>query len=104
MFALVPRFAHLYGLKKLGHHQEQKTRRSDRVWVACVALGTWARAWGAGCLRHYGKRCLQIKRRIRRWPVLGRWWCAVLRLPLGLHGAALAGDVVGRQHGVRGQV
>ena len=47
---------------------------------------------------------LQVKRRVRRWPVLGRWWCAVLRLPLGLHSAALAGDVVGRQHSMRGQV
>ena len=47
---------------------------------------------------------LQIKRRIRWWPVLGRWWCVVLGLLLGLHSAALAGDVVGRQHSMRGQV
>ena len=56
-----------------------------------VALGTWAHA-------------LQVKRRIRRRPVLGRWWCAVLGLPLGLHSASLSGDVVGRQHGMGNQV
>ena len=76
---------------EFGHHQEQKTRRSGRVVVDCVALGTWAHA-------------LQIKRRVRWRPVLGRWWCAVLRLPLGLHSAALSADVVGRQHGMGSQV